>query len=243
MRLAQRLARALGWELVPRRKPRDVEAQYVRALERFGVEVVLDVGANLGQHGALLREQGWRGPILSFEPIPRVHAALVRRAASDPLWEVAPAMALGDRDGTVTLEVSAESDMSSTLPQGPLLRRVSPGSRVVERIEVPLRRLDGLGLVTARPWRRLFLKVDVQGAEAAVLAGAAGLEARLVGLRLELPLVPLYEGEAGWRNTLDALGGRGFAPYLFLPGYFERKLARQLQVDVVLFRDEGSPDG
>ncbi len=51
-----------------------------------------------------------------------------------------------------------------------------------------------------------------------------------------MALVPLYEGERGFRGLLDDLAALGFEPWLFLPGYFERKLARQLQVDGVFMR-------
>ena len=81
---------------------------------------MIDVGANLGQYATRLRAAGWAGPILSIEPIPEVHRQLGRAAAADPAWEVAPPLAVGAADGEVALEVSAESDMSSTLaPDGP----------------------------------------------------------------------------------------------------------------------------
>jgi hypothetical protein len=82
----------------------------------------------------------------------------------------------------------------------------------------------------------VFLKIDAQGYEAEVLAGTAGLLERLAGIQLEMALVPLYEGERPFRAMLDELSVLGFEPWLFLPGYFERKLARQLQIDGVFMR-------
>jgi FkbM family methyltransferase len=218
------------------RKPRDLDAQLVFTLERHAIDAVIDVGANLGQYAARLREAGWRQPILSIEPIPEIHRRLVERAAADPAWEVAPAMAIGACTGEVDLEVSAESDMSSTRAQSPLLQAISPSSAVLRRVKVPQQRLDGLDLVGHRPWRRLFVKADVQGAEPAVLAGMTGLWDRVQGLQLELALVALYEGERMWLDLVGDLADRGFAPYLLFPGYFSRALGRQVQLDVVFYR-------
>jgi FkbM family methyltransferase len=233
---AQRLARRLGYDLTPRRKAKSPNAQLTAVLAHFRITCVLDVGANVGQYGAMLRDWGYRGRIVSFEPQASAHAALERRAAADAAWQVAPPMALGRRAGQIELQVSAEPDMSSILPQSALLRRVSPSSAVVRRETVPLRRLDALAGSYLGPDERVFLKVDAQGYEAEVLAGAGPLLERLAGIQLELSLVPLYEGERAFRAMLDDLAALGFEPYLFLPGYFERKLARQLQVDGVFMR-------
>jgi FkbM family methyltransferase len=232
----QRLARRLGYDLTPRKKAKPPDAQLAAVLGRFGITCVLDVGANCGQYGARLRDWGYRGGIVSFEPQALAHAALTRRAAADPTWRVAPRMALGERDGEVEIEVSAESDMSSILPQSALLREISPSSAVLRKEAAPLRRLDGVVSTYLSPDDAVFLKVDTQGYEAQVLAGAGALLARLLGIQLEMSLVPIYEGERDFRTTFDQLTAAGFEPYLLLPGYFERKRARQLQVDGVFMR-------
>jgi FkbM family methyltransferase len=234
--IARRLTRALGYDLTPRRKLKDLDAQLVFTLERQAIDAVVDVGANRGQYAERLRGAGWRGPILSIEPVPELHRALVERAAADPAWEVAAPVAIGDASGEALLEVSAESDMSSTLPQSALLRDISPSSAVARRIVVPRRRLDELPELVGRPWRRLFVKADVQGAEPAVLAGLAGIWDRVHGLQLELALLPLYEGEVPWLALVGDLASRGFAPYLLFPGYFARALGRQVQLDMVFYR-------
>jgi FkbM family methyltransferase len=239
----QRLARRLGYDLTPRTKAKSPHGQLVAVLAHFRITCVLDVGANVGQYGAMLRTWGYPGRIVSFEPQAGAHGALVRRAAADPGWQVAPPMALGSRTGEIELEVSAESDMSSVLPQSALLRQVSPSSAVVRKESVALRRLDEIAGAYLQAHDRVFLKVDTQGYEAAVLAGAAGLLEHLAGIQLELSLVPLYEGERAFRAMLDEVAALGFEPYLFLPGYFERKRARQLQVDGVFMRTTAAGAG
>jgi FkbM family methyltransferase len=237
MTLLQRLARRLGYDLTLRRKARPHEAQLVAMLARFEISCVLDVGANVGQYALMLREWGFADRIISFEPLAAAHAVLAERAAADPRWEVAPRMAIGDREGEVELEVSAESDMSSILPQSEMLRRISPSSAVLRHERVPIARLESAAQPYLAPEDRIFLKIDTQGFEPQVLAGAGSLMARLCGLQLEMSLVPCYEGEVGFRTMLDRLAAAGFVPYLFIPGYFERKLGRQLQLDGVFMRD------
>jgi FkbM family methyltransferase len=220
-----------------RRKLKELDSQLVHTLGRHAVDAVIDVGANLGQYARRLRAAGWAGPILSIEPNAEVHAILEAAAVTDPAWEVAAPFAAGDATGEVALEISAESDMSSTLPQSALLRDISPTSAVQRRVTVPQRRLDEPSLLADRPWRHLFVKIDVQGAEPAVLAGLSGVWERVRGLQLELALLPLYEGERPWLDLVADLAGRGFAPYLLFPGYFSRPLGRQVQLDMVFYRE------
>jgi FkbM family methyltransferase len=241
MTLLQRLARRLGYDLTLRRKARPHEAQLAAVLERFAISCVLDVGANVGQYALMLREGGFGGRIVSFEPLEGAHETLARRAAADRGWQIAPRLAIGDRDGEALLEVSAESDMSSILPQSELLRRISPSSAVVRRERVPVARLESAAQPYLAPEDRIFLKIDTQGFEPQVLAGAGSLMERLCGLQLEMSLVPCYEGEVGFRAMLDRLAAAGFEPYLFIPGYFERKLGRQLQLDGVFMRAAQEP--
>lgn len=236
-----RLAAAAGMRLVPRHKLRLPMAQLVHALHHHAVEAVIDGGANIGQYAKSLREEGWTGPIVSVEPDPSVHRVLVAAAADDPTWQVLPALALGANPGEAMLQRSAESDMSSLLAQSAQLEMLSPSSMVVARVPVAVHRLDQLSTIVDAPYRRLFVKLDLQGGEAAALDGLTGLVDRIVGLQVEMALVESYGSERPWLDTIAWLAHRGFAVHLLLPGYYERKIARHLQVDGVFFREPSDP--
>ncbi len=216
-------------------KPKDLDRQLVLLMEGAGIDRVIDVGANRGQYAARLRRAGHAGPILSFEPQPCAHAALLQAAADDGVWEIGPRLALGATDGTVTLEIAAEDDMSSLRPQTDALRRLSPSSAVVERVPVRQARLDAL--LAAEPGERLLVKLDVQGGEDAALDGMAALWPRVRAVQLELALSVLYAGEWRYLETCRRLESLGYRLALVLPGYFDGKVRRQLQFDGVFVRD------
>ena len=228
------LLRRFGRDLTDYPKPH--WKQLKALLDHFRITLVLDVGANIGQYAGYLREAGYEGRIVSFEPLSAAHEALTRRAAGDADWIVAPRMALGASPGEVEINVSGDSDMSSLLPMRGEILEVSPSSRTVARETVRLATLDQVFADYARDADRVLLKIDTQGYERQVLEGAGRVLPRLEGVQLELSLIPLYDGETTWLAMIDYFAERGFEPRLIIPGYFDRHLMRLLQVDGVFFR-------
>ncbi len=229
------LALKFGYDLV-KDKSKGYDAQLNQFLHKNLFDGVIDVGANIGQYGQRLIQAGWHKPVFSFEPNPQVHALLKAKAQAYPLWQVQEPLALGSKGGVAQFQVSQESDMSSLLPQTELLQKISPSSSVSRTIEVRVKRLDELA-ATFTDCQKLFVKMDVQGFEAEVMAGATGLLPKIHGFQLELSLLPMYSGEKLWLPMIEDLANMGFAVQLLFPGYFERKLARQLQVDCVFLRE------
>src|SRR5215831_3678983 len=67
----------------------------MQLIEKYAIDLVLDVGANTGQFARQLRQYGYTGRIVSFEPLRAALLQLQTQAARDPAWEVWP-YALGD---------------------------------------------------------------------------------------------------------------------------------------------------
>lgn len=210
-----------------------------RVIEASRIDLVLDVGGNEGQYGERLRRAGYPGRIVSFEPLPSVRETLAAKARALPPWDLAPPLALSDEPGRAVLHVSAESDMSSILDYAPGMGDLLDSARYTGSVEVETTRLDRIFDVYSPSGARVLLKIDTQGTEARVLDGAAGVLDRVDLVQLELSLVPVYAGETSWRVMVDRLEALGFEPVLFIPGYFNRKLARLVGMDGV-FRRTGT---
>jgi FkbM family methyltransferase len=179
------------------------------------VHVVLDVGANAGQYGEMLRELGFAGRLVSLEPVAEAYAELERRAAADDAWE-AVRVAASDVDGEITLYVTEDSRSSSVLPRNERFADKAGWSPKESR-RVTARRLDGLVAELLRPQERAYLKLDIQGYERHVLDGAGDALARFEALELELSVTPLYEGQPSLAEMLPLLEQRGFKPVSIEP--------------------------
>ncbi|MBZ5627427.1 MAG: FkbM family methyltransferase [Acidobacteriia bacterium] len=200
------------------------------------IDMLFDVGANVGQFAQGLRQAGYRGRIVSFEPGSDAHRGLVANAAADAGWTVAPRMALGAETSEVVLNVAPYSEANSVLPIRSLHTEILPGSAYTDSEAVHCGRLDDVASEYLRSGDRALLKLDVQGFEKQVLEGAEELLRQCSGVYLELSTVPLYEGQALIDDVLGHLYTRGFRLWWIKPGFIDPSNGRLLQMDGLLFR-------
>lgn len=200
-----------------------------RVLRDMAVKTVLDVGANTGQYAAALRASGYDGPILSFEPLAGAFAELEARARSDNDWD-AYRVALGDNDGEAVLNVASNLASSSLLPMRPEHQAGAPDVITTGTETTWVARLDALDLPIKPP---AMLKIDVQGYENRVLAGAEKTLRHVAVIECELSLDELYEGQPTFRQMIDLLGDRGFKIIDLDPFFYDKTDGRVLSIDAM----------
>ena len=141
------------------------ETELVRSLLAPGM-VVVDIGANIGYYSLLAaRCVGPEGHVYAFEPVPANVELLRRSVEANGYTQVqAIAKAVSDREGTIRLFVDARNFGNASIDEA----NVPDG---VGAVEAPAVTLDGF--FASRPDERpQFIKIDAQGAEGRILAGA-----------------------------------------------------------------------
>ena len=97
---------------------------------------------------------------------------LLAAAASDPRWDCTR-QAVGSEPGSLTLHIAGNDGFSSSLrPMTEAHEQGEPSSVYVDSEEVEVTTLNST--VADLAAERIFLKVDVQGHEAAALGGSNG---------------------------------------------------------------------
>jgi FkbM family methyltransferase len=155
---------------------------------------VIDVGANTGQFVTSFLSVLDAEEIDCFEPNPDAHGELLKALRASGMGSRARAynFALGSETGTSELNVTASSDFSSLLsPNSELERDFGPPASLVSRIAVPVKRLDDC----AKPRPVDLLKIDVQGFERHVIAGAAQVLSRTRAILMEVSFKRYYKGD------------------------------------------------
>jgi FkbM family methyltransferase len=205
------VGRRIGRTIAPSPLPNSVTAELRTLLTGLGISHVVDVGAHHGGFARRLRtDVGYHRSITSFEPSPRHYQELLSAASGDPGWS-AMNVALGAEEGTAEFhEFTGDGQFDSLRSLGPHAEVYDAGLRLGGTIGVSVQRLDSVWPKLGAMPAETFLKVDTQGFDLEVLAGAGELLEHIPGVMLEVAVQPLYEGAPVVADVFGAMASKRF---------------------------------
>ncbi|MDX2205667.1 MAG: FkbM family methyltransferase [Hyphomicrobiaceae bacterium] len=210
--------------------PHFEERNIVFIFSELAIDTIIDIGANAGQFAQKMRSAGFKGRIISFEPVTASHRELCAAARRDPLWTVAPKMAIGASEGSASINVMADTSLSSFLDSTHVDTVASETVRVCRLDDA----LDELGI---EKQAAIAIKIDVQGFEEEVLDGATSALCRAKAILVEVSLRQVYRGEPNYLTLLNRLHSEKWDAAYFSPVLSRRRLGRWYQADVLLIKD------
>jgi FkbM family methyltransferase len=210
--------------------------EVARLLRATRVNLVLDVGANLGQYALGLRRAGYLGRIASFEPVAAPFARLSAAAEGDELWSVHP-YALGAEDGTAEIN-RVPGTMSSMLPASEFGKRWSGRLRQQRAETIEVRRLESVldDVTEDLDPVRAYLKMDTQGFDLQVFEGARAALGRVVAMQSEVSCVPIYDGMPRLPEQWTVYENAGFEAVGVYPVTRDAQTLRAIEFDLVMVR-------
>ena len=218
-----------------------VHQHVVTILKLYRIDCVIDVGANHGQYARRLRGAGYRGHIVSFEPVAETFARLSASAAGDPKWSV-HRCALGREEAVATMHV-VPGTLSSVLEPTAFGYDRYRQFHDATTEDVPVRRLDAmLDEVTAglrAP--RLYLKLDTQGYDLEVFAGLGERAREFAGLQSEVAVMQIYEGMPMMPEAIATYTAAGFEISALYPVSRQSRTGRVVEFDCVMVRADALP--
>jgi FkbM family methyltransferase len=217
----KRVMRTFGFDIVAYRP-------FLELLGEWGIDTVLDVGANEGQFATELRANGFQGVIYSFEPTRKAFDTLVQKSASDTKWYTINC-GLGRTDRSLNIDLATDSQLTSIL--APLRPHSFSGQETIR-----LRRLDGWLNESNVNLTNACLKLDVQGYEREVLQGVVDLLPKFGAVITELALAKSYEGQPHLEDLASFLRDQGFDLWITRRGTWTPYGNREMECDG-LFRN------
>jgi FkbM family methyltransferase len=208
-------------------------------LDRYQINLVIDVGANEGQFASDLRQIGYQGKIISFEPISSVFEILKTAASIDRDWDVYN-LALGKQNSEETIYIADDSTFSSLLKSNDWCEREFGDESVGKRAEtVVVRRIDEvLGETGENLDRaRIYLKMDTQGYDLEVFMGLGNMGEKVLALQSEISVVPIYQGMPHLTESISFFEQAGFGIAGMYPVCTEKSALRVVEFDCLMVRN------
>lgn len=206
------------------------------ALKENNIDYLFDIGANEGQFSEELRYYGYKGEILSFEPLIEAHKKLIINSKNDTMWTVYKRVAVGDKNSQNTINVSKNSVSSSILEINKEHIDNAPDSKFISQQVIDEKRLDNIFNELDTKGKNLFLKIDTQGYESKVLDGAENVLKNFRGILIEVSFTELYKKQKTWLELIKQIENLGFYIWSVDRGFTNKINGKTLQADFVFFR-------
>jgi FkbM family methyltransferase len=206
-------------------------------LKHYNVDCVFDIGANNGQYAEMLRKgAGYKGPIVSFEPIPKAAEIIRKKAKGDSRWYVEQ-VALDKAAGTATFNVMSEDQFSSLhAPSENEVDLFKEKNRVAEQISVETVSLKDVfdKYQKLLGFKRPFLKMDTQGHDLEIAQGGEAVLKSFVGLQSELSIKKIYDNTHDFTKVIEYYRSQGFELSAFVPNN-EGHFPKLIEIDCVMY--------
>lgn len=209
--MVKQMLRSRG--LIVKKLPVDNLEETLRELfSVLKINCVIDAGAHFGEYGQWLREIGYTGRIVSFEPVRDSYEHLCANAKGDASW-MTYNLALGRASASLQINVPDYSVFASFLGATKYCNEefgVESTAGVKETVKVVT--LDSLFAHTVSGLRapRVYLKMDTQGYDLEVLGGASVSMPNILALQSEVSVKPIYEGMPNWTDAIGVCKSLGY---------------------------------
>lgn len=208
----------------------------IKLFNYYNIDVVLDVGANIGQYGSELRNIGYKGRIISFEPTRKAFLKLEKLAKKDKLWDVFN-ISLGEFDGETIINISQNSVSSSILDNLPELTNASPKAGFINKEKIKINKLDTIYENLKIKDKNVFMKMDTQGYEKNIIEGSIESLKNIKGLQLEMALIPTYKGALNFEEMKYFIQEKGYKLETIESGFYNISTGQLYELDGIFFKN------
>jgi len=212
--------------------------QFMRIIKHNKIDLIIDVGASEGEFALELIRAGYKGRIVSIEPLPTPYKNLIKNSKIYKNWNVFPSMAVGNRNRQVYINVSQNSVSSSALDMLPTHLDSAPDSKYIGKEKVIMYKLDTF-IDKFKKYKNILIKVDAQGYENYILDGAKNIvrSRNLKGLFIEVSFVKLYKDQKTFDYFYRYFKEKGFDIWATERVFIEKKTGRLLQINLLGFKN------
>tara|TARA_B100000575_G_C23134996_1_gene659151 strand:- start:1762 stop:2466 length:705 start_codon:yes stop_codon:yes gene_type:complete len=202
-----------GYTLTKTKKSTSIDEIISLRLKHKPAHILLDVGANKGKFTKYFYKKFKKYYL--FEPNPKL-ANELNLKFQDPNIKILN-FGTSDVEKQTILNITNDSaiSLSSIKDQTEELKNNFRNTKVVEKIDVKIKRLDKYLDTIYLNNEKFFVKIDTQGCDLETLIGLGKYISQVKFIKIEMPCVKLYQTSYNHWDILDFLRKNNFEPVYF----------------------------
>ena len=213
---------------------RQIDSGYFKWLQNFGINTIIDVGANEGQFIQKISGILPEAHIYSFEPLKDPFRKLkknIQEGKNITLFN----FALGDEEKETIINRNDYSPSSSLLELTDLHTDAFPITKKIKEENISIKVLDkiadDLELI-----KKVMMKIDVQGFELNVLRGSENTLKNVDIILIETSFYELYKNQPLFKDIFGFLNDQGFNYFGSFEQLYDERDGKILQADSIFIR-------
>ncbi|WP_299941205.1 FkbM family methyltransferase [uncultured Microbulbifer sp.] len=231
MNLFRPLANLFGYDIVKKEKTLKIQWHLQKIFADFKIDTVLDVGANRGQYGKLLRSIGFKGQIHSFEPVRMYYKELIETSKGDKNW-FSYNYALGRESGELRINIDNVFSSFYEYSDYYLKERGKVGNSEIVKISTLDNFIKESFSGPVQP--KIHLKLDTQGFDVEAFAGGQRNIKNISTFQSEMALKKIYKNMPDITESLNIYRKCGFEVSGLFPVSKEKSGHAIIEVDCVM---------
>ncbi|MBS1584968.1 MAG: FkbM family methyltransferase [Bacteroidetes bacterium] len=204
-------------------------------LQKLDIQTIIDIGSNEGQFIEQISRILPNRRIYAFEPIKGCYEKLVTNTRKFDV--TAYNYGLSDYNGETEINISENFVSSSLLGMENLHREMYPKSGYTRKETIQIARLDDI-LKNEKINKNVLIKIDVQGYEEKVIAGATNTIDTATAIIIETSFQPLYNKQWLFNDVYQYFIGHGFTFMGFAEQPMWKVTGIPLYGDAIFIRNE-----
>ena len=225
-----------GYEVLKKKKIQSINNHLQYIFNKAKINYVIDVGANEGQFALSLRQNNYKGDILSFEPTSKPFKKLVENSKNDAHWDVIN-IALGEKKELKRINVFEASDLNSFYVASELgKKRFNKGMKKIKTEMIEIKTLDSILKKIDLKNKNIFLKIDTQGFDINVFRGSKKHMSKICALMSEIPIQKIYKTTQNYHDILREYESHKFQISGIFPVSQNKKNYTAIEFDCVMLK-------
>lgn len=229
-----------GYQIKSDRWSYSSDKNLIKSIKANKIKTIIDIGANEGQFAMRMINLGFKGSIMSFEPMKIQYENLIENIKKNKIksvnWLAEKRCALGSKNEKKKIYISGKNQSSSLMKLSKKYLNISPESAVVNQEEVEIEVLDNFKEKISHYNKQYLLKIDVQGFELEVLRGSNQILDIVDCIFIEVSHVNLYQDQVLSVDIINFLIEKKFKIWSIDSVFINKNSGQHYQSDIFLVK-------